>query len=398
MKTVKRTSVLSNTAVWLGAAIAVSEIMSGAYIASIGMRKGLVAILIGHLISGLLFYLSGRIGAESRRSSMECLSLSFGTQGAGVFAALNMMQLTAWTALMLHISARALTIICSAVLPTWFWCLTIGLVVIVWVFAEGAQIGRINLIASGLLLVLTFVMCSHVIRNGVEMEAVQGFAPLSFGSAIELALAVPMSWVPLVADYTSKAEHPRLNNTISSLAYILGSTWMYSIGLAAALYCGHSDIIQLLVQNGIVRIGLLIVVLATVTTTFLDACSAGISAQVISQKYSPRLLAVIALSVATLAAMVLPLNSYDQFLYLLASVFVPMTTILLTDYFLLKKRMIDKTLDLGSMLLWAVGFVLYHLLVGMQLPVGSTFPLVLLLGVIRYLTEWPRLKSGEGER
>ncbi|MGN1015002.1 MAG: cytosine permease [Butyricicoccus sp.] len=398
MKKVKRTSVISNMAVWLGASIAVSEIMSGACIASIGMRKGLAAILIGHLISGLLFYLSGRIGGESRRASMACLSLSFGTQGAGVFAAMNMLQLTAWTAIMLHISARILTIICSGLFPTWFWCLIIGLAVIVWVFAEGAQIGRVNLVASVLLLVMTFVMCYHVIRNGGEMESVQGFAPLSFGSAIELSLAVPMSWVPLVADYTSKAEHPHLNNVISSLAYILGSIWMYSIGLAAALYCGHSDIIQLLVKSGVVRIGLLIVVLATVTTTFLDACSAGISAQVISQKYSPRLLAVIALSVATVASMILPLNGYDQFLYLLASVFVPMTSILTTDYFLLKKRVIDKTLDLGSMLLWAVGFVLYHLLMGMQLPVGSTFPLVLLLMVIRYLTEWPRLRNEEESR
>ena len=86
MKTTRRTSVLSNTAVWLGASISVAEIMAGAYIAPIGLQKGLLAIIIGHIIGGILFYLCGRIGAESGRCSMNCVALSFGPQGAGIFS------------------------------------------------------------------------------------------------------------------------------------------------------------------------------------------------------------------------------------------------------------------------------------------------------------------------
>ena len=54
---VKKTSLLNNSAVWLGASISVAEIMSGAYLAGMGLRRGLAAIVIGHLIGGLLFYL-----------------------------------------------------------------------------------------------------------------------------------------------------------------------------------------------------------------------------------------------------------------------------------------------------------------------------------------------------
>ncbi len=383
----RRTSVLSNMAVWLGASISVAEIMSGAYIAPLGMKKGLLAIFVGHLIGGLLFYLCGRIGAESGRSSMNCVAFSFGTQGAGIFAGMNVLQLTVWTALMLHVSARTLTTITSNMFPIWLWSLIIGVAVMAWVFAEDAEIGHINLLASSLLLILTFAMCYHVIQSGGTVETAEPFAPLSFGSAIELSLAMPLTWIPLVADYTRKAERPHLNNVVSTLSYTVGSGWMYGIGLAAAVYCGHSDIILMLMQTGIVRLPLLIVVLATMTSTFLDACSAGISAQTISNRYSVRLLAILVLAVATLMSLLISLDSFDRFLYLIASLFAPMIAIVVTDYFALGNRQTDKAIDLGTMLLWAVGFVLYRLLMGTEIIVGCTVPLLLILGLIRFVTQ-----------
>ena len=387
MKTTRRTSVLSNTAVWLGASISVAEIMAGAYIAPIGLQKGLLAIIIGHIIGGILFYLCGRIGAESGRCSMNCVALSFGPQGAGIFAGMNVLQLTVWTALMLHVSARTLTTITSNMLPTWFWCVIIGAAVTAWVFAEDAEIGHINLVASSLLLILTFAMCYHVIQYQGVVETTPQFEPLSFGSAIELSLAMPLAWIPLVADYTRKAEHPHLNNIVSTLAYTLGSGWMYGIGLAAAVYCGHSDIIKMLMETGIIRLPLLIVVLATMTSTFLDACSAGISAQTISHRYSVRFLAIVVLIVATLLSLLLSLDPFDQFLYLIASVFTPMIAIMVTDYFVLGKRQTERSIDLGTMLLWAVGFVLYRLLMSTEIVIGYTLPLLVLLGLIRYVTQ-----------
>lgn len=389
----KKTSLLNNAAVWIGASFSVAEIMSGAYLAGIGLRRGLAAIVIGHLIGGLMFYLYGRIGAETGRSSMDCAAFSFGPQGAGLFAGMNVLQLTAWTAIMLHVSALALNAITGGMFPTWAWCLLIGLSVMAWVFAGGAEINRLNLLASTLLLILTFVMCQHVIQYGTNMTgAILYFPEMTFGSAIELSLALPMSWIPLVADYTGKAARPQLNNVMSTVIYTLGSGWMYAIGLLAALYCGHSDIIEILIRTGIVRIPLLIVVLATMTTTFIEACSAGISAQTISKRYSVRFLALVVLLVATVASIFVPLQEYDQFLILIASVFAPMAAIVITDYFLFGQRQTVQSLDLETMLLWAVGFVLYHLFMSIGGIVGSTVPMLVIVGVIRFVTE--RVRGG----
>lgn len=389
----KKTSLLNNSAVWLGASISVAEIMSGAYLAGMGLRRGLIAIVIGHIIGGLLFYLYGRIGGETGRSSMDCVAFSFGSQGASLFAGMNVLQLTAWTAIMLHVSALALNAITAGMFPTWAWCLLIGLSVMAWVFAGGAEINRLNLLASTLLLILTFVMCQHVIQNGNGVtRALLRFPYLTFGSAVEVSLALPLSWIPLVADYTSKAERPHLNNVLSALIYTVGSGWMYTIGLLAARYCGSSDIIEILVSTGIVRIPLLIVVLATMTTTFIEACSAGISAQTISKRYSVRFLALVVLLVATVASIFVPLQEYDQFLILIASVFAPMAAIVITDYFLLGQRQTVQSLDLETMLLWAVGFVLYHLFMSIGGIVGSTVPMLVIVGVIRFVTE--RVRGG----
>lgn len=66
---------------------------------------------------------------------------------------------------------------------------------------------------------------------------------------------------------------------VSSIVYGLVSCWMYVIGMGAAIYTGESDIAQIMVKAGLGIAGLLIIVFSTVTTTFLDAYSAGISSE-----------------------------------------------------------------------------------------------------------------------
>ena len=59
---------------------------------------------------------------------------------------------------------------------------------------------------------------------------------------------------------------------------------MYIIGMGASLFTGESDIAQILLKAGLSIAGLLIIVFSTVTTTFLDAYSAGISSESVLAK------------------------------------------------------------------------------------------------------------------
>ena len=96
----KRTTT-ANALIWFGAAVSIAEIYTGTLMAPLGMARGMAAVIAGHLIGGFLMYLAALIGGLSGRGAMESVKLSFGEQGAKFFAALNVLQLVGWTAVMI---------------------------------------------------------------------------------------------------------------------------------------------------------------------------------------------------------------------------------------------------------------------------------------------------------
>ncbi len=79
---------------------------------------------------------------------------------------------------------------------------------------------------------------------------------LSFGAAVELAVAMPLSWLPLISDYTREAEKPFAATMTSTVVYGIVSTWMYVIGMGAAIFTGEYDIAQIMVKAGLGIAGL----------------------------------------------------------------------------------------------------------------------------------------------
>ena len=98
----KRTSVFSNGLIWFGAGVSLAEILTGTYFAPLGFGKAIAAILLGHLIGGLMMFAAGMIGAKEHKSAMETVKMSFGEKGSLLFAVLNVLQLVGWTAIMIY--------------------------------------------------------------------------------------------------------------------------------------------------------------------------------------------------------------------------------------------------------------------------------------------------------
>ena len=48
----KKTSTFQNGLIWFGAGVSIAEILTGTYFAPLGMGKGILAIVIGHVIGG----------------------------------------------------------------------------------------------------------------------------------------------------------------------------------------------------------------------------------------------------------------------------------------------------------------------------------------------------------
>lgn len=374
----KKTSVFDNGLIWFGAGVSIAEIITGTYFASLGFQMGLIAILIGHVIGCLLLFLAGIIGGKTGRSSMETVKMSFGQKGSLLFSALNILQLLGWTAIMIYDGALA----AGGVFHTanWVWCLVIGGLIILWILIGIKNLGKINTVAMIALFILTLVL-SYVIffQGSIHSISADG---LSFGGAIELSIAMPLSWLPLISDYTREAEKPVKATAVSAVVYGLISSWMYIIGMGAAIFTEESDIAQILLKAGLGIIGLLVVVLSTVTTTFLDAWSAGISFESISSKMSGKMIAIIATVVGTVGAIFLPLHDITNFLYLIGSVFAPMIAILITNYYLLKTDLFDKQISISNMTSWIIGFVVYRMLMNVDIVIGYTIPSMVITMVV----------------
>ena len=375
----KRTSLLDNALIWFGAGVSIAEILTGTYFSSLGFGRGLAAILVGHVIGCIMLFLAGVIGGTSRKSAMETTKSSFGSKGGLLFAILNVLQLVGWTAIMIYDGALAADGIFSA--GRWVWCLIIGLLIIVWILIGITNLGKLNTVAMVLLFLLTIVLCRVIFFSGNVITSVPDDS-LSFGAAVELAVAMPLSWLPLISDYTREAKEPVKATAVSAIVYGLVSCWMYIIGMGASLFTGESDIAQILLKAGLSIAGLLIIVFSTVTTTFLDAYSAGISSESVLAKLKGNHAAIAVTIIGTIAAILFPMDDITNFLYLIGSVFAPMIAVQIADFFILHRDRKESNFDWRSLILWFIGFVIYRMLMKVDLPVGNTLPDMVITAVL----------------
>ena len=383
----KKTSVTANGLLWFGAAISIAEMLSGTFFASLGVAKGILAIVLGHVIGGALMFFAGLIGAKTKKSAMETVALSFG-RGNTFFSSLNVIQLVGWTAVMILSGAQACQLFLP--MPTGFWVAVLGLLTAIWVLVGLGNLGKLNLVAM-LLLLATSVYLTILLAGGNVTPVTP--EDISFGGAVELAVAMPLSWLPLIADYTSQAKNPVKANWVSVLIYSLASSWMFLIGFFGVLITGKLEIAAMMASFGLGGIALVIIIFSTITTTFLDVYSAGVSGHTLFKKMSVKTLGLIACIVGTLLALVFPITRYETFLYFIGAVFVPMIVIQIFDYFIFHRTVAPEKIDVMNLILWLVGFILYQFFLKISTPVGSTLPVIVCHSALIVLVNCARRKK-----
>lgn len=383
-----KTSVLSSGLIWFGAGVSMSEILTGTYFAPLGIKTGLFAILIGHIIGGILLFLAGYLGAKKRNNAMETVAVSFGRKGNLPFSVLNILQLAGWLAILNYDGALAANGIFSV--GAGVWCAVIGILLLLWVLVGLKRLEKINMVAMTALFLMTLVLCFVIVTRGNFGTLFNGSSAnkdaLTFGAAIELSAAMPLSWIPVISDYTSNSTKPVKATVVSTIVYCLVSCWMYLIGMSAAIGMGTSDIAQISLRAGLGVVGLLIILFSTVTTNFLAAHSAGVSGEVIGESFSKHIsgkyLSVLVVLIGTIAAILYPMDNIEDFLYLINSVFAPMIAVMIADFFFNKKQSVTKEWDWTNLIVWLIGLSLYRVLMHVDIVVGYTLPDIVITAVL----------------
>ncbi|MGQ9647836.1 MAG: putative hydroxymethylpyrimidine transporter CytX [Thermodesulfobacteriota bacterium] len=419
---------------WAGAAISLAEIWAGSLIVPLGLGVGLWAIILGHLIGNTPFALGGLIGSRWGIPTMVSVRPSFGIRGSCFAAGLNVLQLIGWTAVMLIVcggAADAISKFYGFSNPR-LWIILSGIVTTLWALVGHRIWKLLQRISVGALLILCIAMTYIAFREygWGKLLQIPRQKDFSFMIGMDLVIAMPMSWLPLVSDYSRFATGSRSSFWGTWIGYFVVSSWMYLLGLAASLATQSPDpsgiVMNLMVKFGWAIPALIIVLFSTFTTTFLDIYSTAISGLNIVPNLGERKGILLGGILGTATALVFPsLLDYEHFLLFIGAMFCPLFGVVLVDYFLVRRGSVDVNdlyekdgkywfwngINPRAILAWAIGFAIYlgfspmlmQKVLGIKAafpwPMGSSLPSMILAGLIYWLLKFPNkpLRRPDGD-
>jgi putative hydroxymethylpyrimidine transporter CytX len=224
---------------------------------------------------------------------------------------------------------------------------------------------------------------------------------MSFFVALDLVIAMPISWMPLVSDYNRFAKTSRA----AFVGTLVGFSITNIIFYLGGLLLGLGDVSSIIISIQAILFGfiLLVIVVDEVDNAFADIYSAAISSQSIFHNLNQRHLIIGFSIVSTILSIFISIEGYEQFLLMIGALFIPLFGVLLTDYFVVKRGTYQNNMMYGdgntlikigypAIVAWSVGAVLYYLLSQLspiylsQLPtIGSTIPSLIVSSLLYVL-------------
>lgn len=412
----KRTfTLLTLLAIWFGAGISIAEFWAGALLTpALSLGMALLVILFGHILGNTIM---GLIALEGERTGLPTMVLSrasLGIKGSILPSILNYLQLIGWTAIMLIVGANAMNTVAESlgVENYALWVILLGLLVTGWTYIGPKNWEKLEKIAALLLLALSLWLTYITLQrfSFTQLLSKPGTGEIGVMLGLDLVIAMPLSWAPLIADYSRFAKNKNAAFWGTYLGYFISSSLFYFVGALTNMAIGEGDPIGIIAAYGIGIPAMLIIIFSTVTTTFLDVYSAAITYKNISPKANAKKQVLLVGALGTLLALVFPMEQYESFLLLIGGAFVSLAAIMITDYFLVKKEynaaeLLDENgkfagYNTKAILIWAIGFAFYmglaiEGLFGIYIPLlselgfklGSSIPTFLLVSILYYILE-----------
>ena len=377
---------------WSSLGVGLLVLSAGSFLSEASFLDAILAIIVGSAAGSILLALAGKIGSDQGIPSLITMRPAFGIRGSYLPAILNIMQLIGWTTFEIMILARAADMLAGSIVPYYFWAAIFGVLV-----ALLGIVGPLNVVRQwiGKFAVWIAYGTSAIIiinlLNSADIAALMSSSGegLSFFSALDLVIAMPVSWMPLVADYNrfSKKSKSALWGTF------IGFTMTNILFYFGGVLLGTSDIVAIMVAIQAMFFGFLMLLLIVdeADNAFADVYSASVSTQDIFPKISQKHLIVGFTALSAILAMVVSVDQYEVFLLLIGAIFVPLFGVVLTDYYILRRQKYttqmlyscQNRLGIGgpAIIAWALGALLNYILSPLspiympQLPaIGATIP------------------------
>jgi putative hydroxymethylpyrimidine transporter CytX len=384
---VRRLGSLDFAVLWGDLGLGLLVLVTGALLVpGLGLPAALAAIAIGSVLGCIPLALVGRAGALEGVPGMVLLRPVLGARGSSVPTLLNMAQLVGWTAFELWAMALVASRVTGSVFGVngfYVWlgiaalvCLGLSLGGPVLVVRRWMERFGVWVLGAAALWITVRVVASADLGALWNAPGAGGFP--TFGGGIDLVIAMPISWIPLVADYNRFARRGVSSASGTFAGYLVANVWFYALG-ALLVLAGSAAPDPSGIADSIVSVtgGALILIVLLVGETdeaFADIYSTAVSGQNLAprMRQRPAIVAVTAVGVG-LAAWLFGqpeqgVVTYEYFLLLIGSVFVPLFGVFLADYFLRARGRYGeegifnapKGIRPGSFVAWILGFLAYH--------------------------------------
>ena len=394
-----------HAALWFSLGVGLLVMQIGAYLVpAVGSRDAAIAIVLGSLVGSGLLAWTARLGCETGLSSAGLMHATFGSNFAHLPVLLNMAQLIGWTTFELVIMrdgtaaigkqsfGLALGGFGGMALTTLLW----GAVLVALLTGSMTTLVRKLISRVGLPLViaslvwLTWQFGSQLQAQGLAaFWARPGDGSMGMLSAMDLVIAMPVSWLPLVADYARHGKSGRSTMSGTWLGYALANIWCYALGvLVVSVAQPDTDLVTalLMAQGGLLALSLILI--DEIDNAYGDVYSAAVSGHSIKPRWGVRQWGLGVAVACTALALVLPMHSLEPFLLTLSSVFVPLYGVILGRLALGSPVLagFDKKVDWTAAGLWLMGIACYQLLSNFAPQWGSALPTLALTFTLAWLT------------
>jgi nucleobase:cation symporter-1, NCS1 family len=363
---------------WGNLGVSLLVIVAGAVLVpALSLPEAIVAILLGCLIGNAMLAVAGMIGADARVPGMALMRAPLGQRGSLLPTAINVLQGIGWTIFELLVIATAAAALSDELLgfrAQWLWTIVFGVCALAL-----ALLGPIGFVRRFIrrfavwAVPLAILYLTWWALDGTDLHALwsaDGEGGLSVWQGADVVVGITVSWVPYAADYTrfSKTRRGALAGT--GLGYFVPDAWLLALGAVLVLSRDLGDPSALpaaVVAGGFAAIVALFALLVTETDeAFANAYSAAVSLQNAVPRAPQALLIVVVTAIATAGALVVDFVSYQSFLLLLGSVFVPLFAVLIADWLAAGAHYTtEDVFDApawrpGLIAAWIVGFALYQ--------------------------------------
>jgi putative hydroxymethylpyrimidine transporter CytX len=363
---------------WGNLGVSLLVVVAGAILVpALSLPTALVAILVGCLVGNLMLAGAGAIGAQARVPAMVLMRAPLGERGSYLPTGVNVVQCLGWTVFELLLIATAAAALSDELFgfeAQWAWTLVFGAAALALGLLGPIGVVRtvIRRVAVWIVPIAVAYLAWWALTGGGLEEAWSrpGEGGLSAWQGIDVVVGVTVSWIPQAADYTRFARTERGAFWGTGIGYFLPDALLLALGAVALLTRDVADAAELpaaVAAGGFVALlALLALTVAETDEAFANAYSGAVSLQNLVPAMPQAALVVLTTALGTLGALLLELSSFQSFLFLLGSCFVPLFAVLLADWLAAGRRYdaddVFSAVPLrgGPILAWIAGFAAYQ--------------------------------------